>query len=58
VSSIAAWVEKGTPPDRILAKKYGRDAAVLRSRPVCPYPQHAVYKGSGNTDFEANFVCR
>ena len=29
-----------------------------RNRPVCPYPQHAVYKGTGSTDLEENFVCR
>jgi hypothetical protein len=25
---------------------------------VCPYPERAVYKGSGNTDDAANFECR
>jgi len=31
---------------------------VDRTRPVCPYPQHAVYNGSGSTDEAANFRCR
>ena len=29
-----------------------------RSRPLCPYPQVATYKGSGSTDDAANFVCK
>jgi hypothetical protein len=31
---------------------------VDRTRPVCPYPQHAVYIGSGSTDDAANLHCR
>jgi feruloyl esterase len=31
---------------------------VTRSRPLCPYPQKAVYNGSGSTDDEKNFSCR
>jgi hypothetical protein len=30
---------------------------VDRTRPLCPYPQTAHYKGSGSTDDAANFVC-
>ena len=29
-----------------------------RSRPLCPYPQHAHYKGSGNPDLAESFECR
>ena len=29
-----------------------------RLRPLCPYPKVAVYKGQGNTNDAANFVCR
>jgi len=28
------------------------------SRPLCPYPQVAMYKGTGNTNDQANFVCK
>jgi len=31
---------------------------VSRTRPLCPYPQHAEYTGAGSTDDAANFVCR
>jgi hypothetical protein len=30
---------------------------VLRTRPLCPYPQTAIYNGSGSTDDAANFTC-
>jgi feruloyl esterase len=30
---------------------------VAFKRPLCVYPQEAVYKGSGNTDDAANFAC-
>jgi len=29
-----------------------------RTRPLCVYPQHAVYKGTGSIDDAANFACR
>ena len=31
---------------------------VDRTRPLCPYPQTAQYKGTGSTDEAANFVCK
>jgi feruloyl esterase len=30
---------------------------VTRSRPLCPYPQTAIYNGSGSTDDIASFHC-
>jgi feruloyl esterase len=38
----------GTPPSAI---------RVYKTRPVCPYPQVAIYKGSGDTSDAANFKC-
>ena len=34
------------------------DGKPVRTRPLCPYPQVASYKGSGSTDDAANFVCK
>ncbi len=51
------WVERGNAPDQIIASRT-RDGAVDRTRPLCPYPQLAVYSGSGSTDDAANFVCQ
>jgi hypothetical protein len=55
-AAIADWVERGRAPDRVVARTFA-SGAVKRSRPLCPYPQHAVYHGTGSTDDEANFRC-
>ena len=51
------WVEKGKGPDSIIASRYVGDK-VERTHPLCPYPQVAVYKGTGSTDDAANFACK
>jgi len=33
-------------------------AAVIRTRPLCPYPELAAYRGRGSTDEVGNFTCR
>ena len=57
LTALEEWVEEGTAPDRIVASRT-RDGAVDRTRPLCPYPQQAVYTGTGSTDAADNFVCR
>jgi feruloyl esterase len=56
VAALDEWVEQGRVPTRILASHAVR-GVVDRTRPLCPYPQIAAYKGSGSTDDAANFVC-
>jgi Tannase and feruloyl esterase. len=56
VSALERWVEQGQPPDRIVAS-HSTNNVVDRTRPLCPYPQVAAYKGTGSTDDAANFVC-
>jgi feruloyl esterase len=57
--ALERWVEQGAAPDRIIATKYthGANPRAVRTRPLCPYPQVASYKGSGSTDDSANFTC-
>jgi hypothetical protein len=57
VTAIDAWVEGGKAPERIIASKVA-NGTTTRTRPLCPYPQRAVYKGSGSTEEAENFVCR
>jgi feruloyl esterase len=57
-ATLADWVENGKAPDRVIARKAAAGGAVSRTRPLCPYPQHAEYTGAGSTDDAANFVCR
>ena len=56
VPALEQWVEKGTAPDKIFAS-HSTDGKVDRTRPLCPYPQVAKYKGSGSIDDAASFVC-
>jgi len=56
VSAVIDWVEKGKAPDAIVARKIV-NGQVTRSRPLCPYPQVARYKGNGSIDDAANFSC-
>lgn len=56
VSAISAWVEQGKAPEQITAS-HSTAGKVDRTRPLCPYPQTAKYKGSGSIDDAANFSC-
>ena len=57
LSALEQWKEHGKAPDQIMASRL-RNGAVERTRPLCPYPQMAVYKGTGITDDASNFVCK
>ena len=53
---IDDWVSHGKAPDQIVAEHVTNNK-VDRSRPLCPYPQVAKYKGSGSIDDAASFSC-
>ena len=55
LGALSNWVEKGIAPESVTATG---NAFPGRSRPLCPYPKHAQYKGQGNTEDAANFECR
>lgn len=58
--ALEQWVEKRIAPSAIVATKYegeGPDRRVKMTRPLCPYPQVAKYKGSGDSKDAGNFVC-
>ena len=57
VGALEQWVEEKHPPDRIAATRV-HNGKVERRRPLCPFPQVAVYQGRGSTDEDGNFVCR
>ena len=56
MAAIRAWVEQGKAPDMIVAE-HRTDGKADKTRPLCPHPQVAKYKGSGSTDEAANFAC-
>ncbi len=58
--ALEEWVEKGSAPSVIVATKYVNDdpaRGVQTTRPLCPYPQVARYKGQGDPNDAASFVC-
>lgn len=58
--ALKAWVEKDKAPDEVIAAKYsgeGDKRKIVMTRPLCPYPQVAVYRGHGNTDEASSFRC-
>jgi feruloyl esterase len=56
VGPLERWVEGRQPPERLTAS-HSTGGKVDRTRPLCPYPQVAKYKGSGSIDEAASFVC-
>ncbi len=57
VSSMIRWVEQGVAPQSIVISEVNA-GVVTRQRPVCPFPQQAVYKGTGSTDSAGSFECK
>ncbi len=68
LSPLVKWVEEGRAPDRVLAQARGAGNAVPnpevpaawaadRTRPLCPWPKVARYKGSGDIERAENFSC-
>jgi feruloyl esterase len=57
VAALEQWVEHGKAPDQIPASR-AVNGRVERTRPLCPYPQIAAYRGSGSHDDAASFSCR
>jgi feruloyl esterase len=57
LTALENWVEKKQAPASIPASRVAGGQTV-RTRPLCPYPQVATFKGSGSTDDAANFACK
>jgi hypothetical protein len=56
MTAIIDWVERGKAPDTLLATKV-TGGQVVRTRPLCVYPQVARHSGTGSIDDAANFRC-
>ena len=55
IATLDEWVDTGRAPERIVVSN--PPGAPPRTRPLCPYPQEAVYSGVGSSDEEKNFKC-
>lgn len=59
-TALVQWVEDGHAPGALIATKYGEGAdaeSVQMTRPLCPYPQSARYKGVGDQNVAGSFEC-
>jgi feruloyl esterase len=53
---LTAWVERGAAPERFEARRIAA-GQVVRTRPLCAYPNVARWNGSGSTDAASSFAC-
>lgn len=63
LTALERWVEQGVAPEKIIATEYEPGppnvaTKAIRTRPLCPYPAVAVYRGAGSMDEAASFQCR
>jgi feruloyl esterase len=57
MGALERWRESGVAPDQLTASHVTNNRVDM-TRPLCPYPQVAEYKGTGSTNDAANFVCK
>jgi len=57
LAALERWRESDIAPAQITAY-HVENNRVTMTRPLCPYPQVAVYAGSGSTNDAANFACK
>jgi feruloyl esterase len=57
MAALERWREAGTPPEVLIASHVTGNTVDM-SRPLCPYPQVAVYKGAGSIHDAASFSCK
>jgi hypothetical protein len=70
LTPLVQWVEQGVAPGSLTASARGVGNAggvnadlpaawaANRTRPLCPYPSVATYKGSGSVESASSFECR
>jgi hypothetical protein len=58
LSALEGWVERGAAPAKIIGSgRAVNDPTKTLTRPLCPYPQTAHYRGTGDPNDAENFVC-
>ncbi len=56
MGALQKWREEGIAPDHIQAN-YSNVGQVYKTRPVCAYPEVAIYKGEGDINKAENYRC-
>ncbi len=54
LTALETWVEKGQAPATLIATK--ADGSL--TRPLCPYPAAAQYRGNGDTNDPKSYTCK
>jgi feruloyl esterase len=57
LAELGQWRERKVAPAAVIASKTV-NGKVVRTRPLCPYPQVPRYMGVGSIDDVRNFVCQ
>ena len=58
IAALERWREQNDPPTSIPAARVNVSGVIDMTRPLCPYPQLAFYKGSGSINDAANYTCK
>ncbi len=58
VEAMDAWVTKKKAPNMLIGTHLDDNKKPDRTRPLCPYPQEAKYKGQGDINQAENFECK
>ncbi len=56
IGTLDRWVDQGVVPQDIIASRF-RNGVVDRTRPLCPYPQVAAYRGAASLEVATSFSC-
>jgi feruloyl esterase len=57
MAALERWRESGVAPNQVEASHVANNRIDM-TRPLCAYPQQAVYKGTGSTNDAGNFSCK
>ncbi|MCH8278642.1 MAG: tannase/feruloyl esterase family alpha/beta hydrolase, partial [Proteobacteria bacterium] len=57
ITAIEQWVEDGLAPERLIASKVDDQGTIIMERPLCPYPESAIYDGSVDPNVATSFSC-
>ena len=67
LDELDGWAEGAPAPEVVMASQYDLPgfvgvpnpaAKAIRTRPICAWPKHARYNGSGPLDDQRSFSCQ
>lgn len=56
IGALEDWIEHGRAPGRLIAARK-LESGAERTRPLCPWPQYARYRGTGDGEDAASYDC-